>query len=53
MVGFIFIIISQIGSKFITQNLIYDLTVLFAPIIFVGMFYLIILLKTNFKLKYL
>ncbi len=53
MIGFIFIIISQIGSKFITQNLTYDLTVLLAPIIFVLIFYLIILLKTNFKLKYL
>ena len=53
VIGFIFIIISQIGSKFITQNLTNDLTVLLAPIIFVLIFYLIILLKTNFKLKYL
>ena len=52
-VGFLFIIFSQIGSKFITQNLINDLLVLFAPIIFVVIFYFTILFKTNFKLKYL
>ena len=53
IVGFVFIIISQIGSKFVNQNLINDLIVLFAPIIFVVIFYLTILFKTNFKLKYL
>ena len=51
--GFLFIIFSQIGSKFVTQNLIYDLLVLVAPIIFVLLFYLIILFRTKFKLKYL
>ena len=52
-VGFLFIIFSQIGSKFVTQNLTNDIIILFAPIIFVVMFYLTILFKTNFKLKYL
>ena len=52
-VGFLLIIFSQIGSKFITQNLTNDLVVLFAPIIFVVIFYFTILFKTNFKLKYL
>ncbi len=51
--GFFFIVISQIGSKLITQNLIMDLLVLFSPICFVGLFYLTILFKTNFKLNYL
>ena len=51
--GFLFVIFSQIGSKFITHNLIYDFIVLFAPIIFVVIYYLTILFKTNFKLKYL
>ena len=53
LVGFLFIIISQMGSKFVTQNLINDLLILFSPIIFVAMFYITILFKTNFKLKYL
>jgi len=52
-IGFLLIIISQVGSKFITQNLIKDILVLFAPIIFVALFYLTILFKTNFKLRYL
>ena len=52
-VGFLFIIFSQIGSKFVTHNLIKDLLILVAPIIFVILFYLTILFKTNFKLKYL
>mgnify|MGYP004051451233 CR=1 FL=1 len=52
-IGFLFIIISQIGSKFVTQNLYSDLLVFFIPMIFVLMFYLIIFFKTNFKLKYL
>ncbi len=52
-IGFLFTIISQIGSEFITHNLIYDFIVLFAPIIFVVIYYLTILFKTDFKLKYL
>ncbi len=53
MIGFIFIIISQIGPRFVNQNIINDLIVLFAPIIFVIIFFLIIFFKTSFKLKYL
>ena len=53
MIGFLFIIISQIGPRFVNQNLINDLIVLVAPIIFVILFFLIIFFKTNFKLKYL
>ena len=52
-IGFFLIIISQIGSKFISQNLTYDLLVLLSPIFFVAIFYTTILIKTNFKLKYL
>ena len=52
-IGFFVIIISQIGSKFITQNLINDIFVLSTPIIFVAIYYLAILFKTNFRLKYL
>ena len=52
-IGFLFIMFSQIASKFVTQNLINDLFVLLTPLIFVIIFYLIILFKTNFKLKYL
>ena len=52
-IGFLCIIFSQIGSKFITHNLINDIIALSAPIIFVAIFYLTILFKTNFKLKYL
>ena len=53
LIGFLLIIFSQIGSKFVTQNLINDLLILVAPIIFVILFYLTILIKTNFRLKYL
>tara|TARA_B100000963_G_scaffold319709_1_gene301777 strand:- start:72 stop:527 length:456 start_codon:yes stop_codon:yes gene_type:complete len=53
LIGFLFIIFSQIGSKFMTQTLVNDLLVLVAPIIFVILFYLTMLFKTNFKLKYL
>ena len=53
LIGFLVIIISQIGSKFITQNLINDIFVLSTPIIFVAIYYLAILFKTNFRLKYL
>ena len=52
-IGFLFIMFSQIASKFVTQNLFNDLLVLLTPLIFVIIFYLIILFKTNFKLKYL
>ena len=52
-IGFLCIILSQIGSKFITHNLINDIIALTAPIILVVIFYLTILFKTNFKLKYL
>ena len=51
--GFLIIILSQIGSKFITQSLINDFLVLVSPTIFAALFYLTILFKTNFKLKYL
>ncbi len=52
-VGFLFIAFSQLGSKFVTQNLINDIIIVAAPIIFVIFFYLIIFLKANFNLKYL
>ena len=52
-VGFLLVIFSQIGSKFFTQNLINDILILSTPIIFVAIFYLTVLFKTNFKLKYL
>ena len=53
LIGFVFIIISQIGSKFMFLNFSKDIFILISPLIFVLVFYLIILFKTNFKLKYL
>ncbi len=51
--GFLVIVFSQLGSKLITQNMTNDMFIALSPIIFVFIFYLIILFKTNFKLKYL
>ena len=53
LIGFSFIIFSQIGFKFFNQNFLNDIVVFLAPIFFVIFFYFIILIKTSFKLKYL
>ena len=53
LVGFLFIIFSQIGFKLFSNKLIIDFIVVLSPILFVKIYYLIILFKTKFKLKYL
>ncbi len=53
LIGFLFIILCQIGFKFFTKNLMIDVFVFLSPIIIVLIFYIIILFKTKFNLKYL
>ena len=53
LVGFIFIIFSQIGFKFLIQNLIIDLLVVLSPFILVIFFYFVLFLKANFNFRYL
>ena len=51
--GFSIIIFSELSYKFINTNLEIELIFLTLPIIFVILFYFFILLKTNFKPRYL
>mgnify|MGYP001177703366 CR=1 FL=1 len=51
--GFVMIIISELGYKFISSNTEMEIFFIFLPIIFVFLFYFYILLKTNFKIKHL
>ena len=53
VIGFMTIILSQIGFKMFSQNLTKDLFVLFSPGVLILLYYFVILLKTNFNLKYL
>ncbi len=53
LMGFIFIIFSQIGFKLLTQNFVFDIFVLFLPFLFIIFFYLIIFVKSNYNFKHL
>ncbi len=53
VMGFILIIISQVGFKLFSQDIFIDTFVYLAPIMIVLFYYLLILFKTNFRLKYL
>ena len=53
IVGFLFIIFSQLGSKLINQNLLNDTMIILAPLIWVILFYLTIFIKSNYRLKHL
>ena len=53
IVGFLFIIISQSGTKFLNQNIIIDILIITSPICYILLYYAGILLKTNFNSRYL
>ena len=53
VVGFLIIIISQIGFKFFSQNIYKDIIIFLSPIILIFIFYFILFVKTKFNLKYL
>ena len=51
--GFLIILFSELSYKFIFSDIILELTFMALPIIFILIFYMILLLKTNFKIRYL
>ena len=51
--GFFIIIFSELSYKFINLSLNIEILFIFMPILFIILFYSIILIKTNFKPKYL
>lgn len=53
IIGFLIILFSQLGYKFITFSIEIELMFILLPIIFIIFFYSIILLKTKFKMRLL
>ena len=53
MLGFAIILFSELSYKFLNLKIFYELIFITLPIIFVIAFYLILLIKTKFKLRYL
>ncbi len=53
LLGFFIIIFSELSYKFVSMSLNIEILFISMPILFIILFYLIILLKTNFKPKYL
>jgi len=53
LLGFFIIIFSEFSYKFVSMSLNIEILFISMPILFIILFYLIILLKTNFKPKYL
>ena len=51
--GFFIILFSELSYKFISLDIYFELIFLTLPLIFVLIFYLFLLLKTNFKIRYL
>ena len=51
--GFCIILFSQLTYKFINYSLNFEILFILLPIIFIFIFYLILLMKTKFRLKYL
>lgn len=51
--GFVVIILSQVAFKFLLKNFLLDGVVILFPILLVIFFYLTLLIKKNFKLRYL
>ncbi len=51
--GFCIILFSQLTYKFINYSLNFEILFILLPIIFVFIFYIILLMKTKFRLKYL
>ena len=53
LLGFFIIIFSELSYKFVSMSLNIEILFISMPILFIILFYLIILLKTNFKPTYL
>ena len=53
MLGFSIILFSELSYKFLNLKILYELIFITLPITFVIVFYLILLIKTKFKLRYL
>ena len=53
MLGFIIILFSELSYKFLNLSILYELIFITLPIIFIFVFYLILFVKTKFKIRYL
>jgi len=53
ILGFIVILFSELSYKFLNLSIFYELIFITLPIIFVVVFYLILFVKTKFKIRYL
>ena len=53
LLGFIVILFSELSYRFISYTFFIEILFILMPLIFVFIFYLILLLKTKFKIQYL
>tara|TARA_A100001035_G_scaffold165216_1_gene130838 strand:- start:6977 stop:8113 length:1137 start_codon:yes stop_codon:yes gene_type:complete len=51
--GFLIILFSELSYKFISYTFLFEAIFITLPLIFIPIFYIILLFKTNFKMKYL
>ena len=51
--GFIMILFSELSYKFVTYSFLIEVTSIILPLMFVFVFYLLILIKTKFKISHL
>ncbi len=53
LIGFLLILFSELSYKFISSSFLIELVFLTLPIIFIFFFYIILLIKTKFQIRYL
>ncbi len=53
LIGFLLILFSELSYKFISSSILIELVFLTLPIIFIFFFYIILLIKTKFQIRYL
>ena len=53
ILGFVIILFSELSYKFLSSQILIELFFITLPLFLVIIFYFMILIKTNFKLKYL
>ena len=53
LIGFIMILFSELSYKFVTYSFLIEVTSIILPLMFVFFFYLLILIKTKFKISHL
>ncbi len=53
LIGFLLILFSELSYKFISSSVLVELIFITLPIIFIFFFYIILLIKTKFKIGYL